>query len=131
MIVTEDIDGLTDGDLRHLADRLKPHLAPGLTVVLKRMNPVKGTGKTVAFADLVFMAGGAEVNTVHGFRLLQNPADGSMWLGLPQRTHVKDGETKYIDTFEFGNSQLEKAARRVVVDEYRRLNPDPFGGDHA
>lgn len=113
------LNNLTDEEVKALAERLKPALAQGFGVTIKRLHRIV-LGKAVAFADLNFTAGTTEICTVHGFKLLRNPEDDSFWLGVPQRKAEQDGQTKWLDTFSFGNNELEKTARRVVLDEFRR-----------
>lgn len=121
------LKNLTDETAKALAERLAPFIGatlaatPGVTI--KRMHRVT-SGMTVAYVDLTFTVGTAEICTVHGFKLLRNPTDESMWLGLPQRKAERDGETKWLDTFEFCNANLEKLARRIVVDEFKRLEKE-------
>lgn len=123
---------MTEEEIEALATALAPHLN-GVTVTVARIKKNTLGGKVLAYVDLTFASGGAELFTVDGFKLMER-GDGQRWLATPQtsrsRTNPETSEvtTEYRESFHWAGKNLQERARSAASEAYKAESDIPFDG---
>lgn len=86
----------------------------------------KGDKKVKAYASASF----ADAFAIHGIRIIDTPEKG-LFVGMPQASFKKGGETKYVDTFHAITAEARDSLHTAVLTAYWKAVMDAKKGDNS
>ncbi len=86
--------------------------------IITEVRPIESAGSIKAVATVTFQTPLDEI-TVNGFKVIQKDTE-EPWVGFPQNSVCKDGNTRYFPILEV-SKKMKRQIADVILAEFRKL----------